>query len=65
MLACIRSLMVKCEFVGAYALVPDEFRIYYALFDVYIVKAFVFEVSMSISGFCLYASVYIGAVRPH
>ena len=31
--------MFKCEFVGADALVPNELIIYYALFDVYWVKA--------------------------
>ena len=41
--------MFKYEFVGAYALVPNELRIYYSLFDAYWVKAFVMEVSMSIS----------------
>ena len=43
--------MLKCEFVGADALVPDELRIYHALFDVHWVKAFVMEVSMSIGVF--------------
>ena len=47
----IRSLIFKCEYVGADELVPNELRIYYALFDVYWVKAFVIEVSMYISGF--------------
>ena len=56
MLEHIRSLIFKCEFVGAVALVPNELRIYYALFDVYWVRTFVVEVSMSISGFCIYAS---------
>ena len=63
MLEYIRSLILKCEFVGADALVPNELRIYYVLFDVYWVKTFVMEASMSISGFCIYASVYIGAVK--
>ena len=49
MLEYIRSLIFKCEFVGADALVPNELRIYYALFYVYLVKAFVMEVSMSIN----------------
>ena len=55
--------MLKCEFVGVNALVPNELRIYYALFDVYWANAFVVEVSMSISGFGIYASVHIGAVK--
>ena len=55
--------MLKCRFVLADALVPNELRIYYTPFDVYWVKAFVLEVSMSISGFCIYASVHIGAVK--
>ena len=55
--------MFKCEFIGADALVPNELRIYYALVGVYWVRAFVVEVSMSISGFCIYASVYIGAAK--
>ena len=55
--------MFKCEFVGADALVPNELRIYYCLLYVYWVKAFVMEVSMSISGNCIYASVYIGTVK--
>ena len=55
--------MLKCEFVGADALLPNELRIYYALFDVYCVKDFVMEVSMSISGFFVHASVNIGAVK--
>ena len=38
-------------------LVLNEWRICYALFDVYWVKAFVMEVFMYISGFCIYASV--------
>ena len=59
----IRSLMFKYEFVGEDAIVPSELRIYYTLFDVYLVRAFMMEVSMSISGFCIYASVYIGAVK--
>ena len=59
----IRSLIFKCEFVGEDALVPNELRIYYAPFNVYWVKTFVLEVSMSISGFCIYASVYIGAIK--
>ena len=63
MLEYIRSFIFKCEFVGADALVPIELRIYYSLFYVYWVKAFVIEVSMSISGFCIYASVCIGAVK--
>ena len=63
MLEYIRSLIFKCEFVGANALVPNEFRIYYALFDVHWVKTYVMEVSISISGFCIYVSVYIGAVE--
>ena len=41
--------MFKCEFVGADALAPNELRIYYALFYVYWVKAFVVQVSMCIS----------------
>ena len=63
MLEYIRSLIFKCEFVGADALAPNELRIYYTLYYVYWTKAFVMEVSMSISGVCLYASVYIGAVK--
>ena len=63
LLEYIRSLIFKCEFVGADALVPNELRIYYALFYVYLVKTFVMEVCMSISGFCIYASVYIGAAK--
>ena len=63
MLVYIRSLIFKCEFVGADALVRSELRTYYALFNVYWVKTFVLEVSMSISGFCIYASVYIGAIK--
>ena len=63
MLEYIRSLIFKREFVLANALVPNELRIYYTPFDVYLVKTFVLEVSMSISGFCIYASVYIGAVK--
>ena len=63
MLEYIGSLIFKCKFVGANALVPNELRIYYALFDVYWVKTFVMELSISISGFCMYASVYIGAVK--
>ena len=63
MLEHIRSLILKFEFVGADALVPNELRIYYALFYVYWVKTFVMEISISISGFCIYASVYIGAVK--
>ena len=55
--------MFKCEFVGANALVRNELRIYYTLFIVYWVKCFLMEVSMSISEFCTYASVYIGAVK--
>ena len=55
--------MFKCKFVGADARVPNELRIYYTLLDVNWVKAFVMEVYMSISGFCIYASVYIGAVK--
>ena len=49
MLEYIRSFMFKCDFVGTDALVPNELRIYYALFYVYWVKAVVMEVSMSIS----------------
>ena len=45
--------MFKCEFVGANALVPNELRTYHTLFDVHWVKAYVMEVSMSISGFCI------------
>ena len=41
--------MFKCEFVRADALVPNELRICYSLFDVYWTKAFVMEVSMSIN----------------
>ena len=63
MLEYIRSLIFKCEFVGADALVPNELRIYYTLFYMCWVKTFVMEVSMSISGLCIYASVYIGAVK--
>ena len=63
MLLCIRNLMFKCRVVGADALVPNELRIYYALLDVCWVTAIVLEVSMSINGFCIYASVYIGAVK--
>ena len=55
--------MFKCEFVGADAFVPNELRIYYTLFYVHWVKAFVMEVSMSISGFCIYAGVYIGGIK--
>ena len=55
--------MLKCEFVGANALQPIQLRIYYALFDVYWVKTFVMEVSTFISGFCIYASACIGAVK--
>ena len=51
--------MLKCEFVGADALVPDELRLCYALFDMCWVKAFVMEVSSSISGLCIYTSVYV------
>ena len=65
MLEYIRSLIFKCEFVGANALVPNELGIYYTLFDAHLVKTFVMEVSMSISRFCIYASVYIGAVERH
>ena len=36
---------------------------YTILFDAYWVKAIVMEVSMSISGFCIYDSLYIGAVK--
>ena len=61
MLEYIRNMIFICEFVGVDALVPNELRIYYALFDVYCLKTFVIEVSMSISGFCIYASVHIGA----
>ena len=56
-------MIFKCEFVGSDALVPNELRIYYALFDVYWMKTFVMEASMSISRFCIYASVYIGSVK--
>ena len=59
----ITSLMFKCEFAGTDALVPNELRTYYTPFDVYWVKTLVMEVSMSISGFCIYASVHIGAVK--
>ena len=59
MLEYIRSLIFKCELVGVDVLVHNELRIYYALFYVYWVKVFVMEVSMSISGFCICASVYI------
>ena len=65
MLEYIRSLIFKCEFVGADALVPNELRTYYTLFEVYCVKTFVMEVSMSISGFCIYASVYICAIKQY
>ena len=63
MLQYIRSLIFKCEYVRADALVPYELRICYAILYVYLVKTFVMEASMSISGFCIYASVYIGAVK--
>ena len=63
MLEYIGSLIFKCEIVGADALVPNELRIFYAPFYVYWVKTFVMEASMSISGFYIYASVYIGAVK--
>ena len=43
--------------------VSNELTIYYSLFDVYWVKAFVMEASMSISRCCVYASVYIGAAK--
>ena len=62
MLEYIRSLIFKYEFVPANALVPNEFKKYYTLFYVYWVKPFVVEVFMSISGFCMYASVYIGVI---
>ena len=55
--------MSKYESVVADALVPNELRICYTLSDVHWVKAFVMEVFMSISGFCIYTSVYIGAVK--
>ena len=55
--------MFKCELVRAGALVPNALKIYYVLFYVYWVKALIMEVSMSISGLCTYASVYIGAVK--
>ena len=45
--------MFKCEFIGADALVPNEVRIYYALFYLYWVKSFAMEISMSISGVCI------------
>ena len=61
MLEYTRSFIFKCEFVGANALVPNELRTYYALIDVHWMKTFVAEVSIYISGFCVYASVYIGA----
>ena len=57
MLEYIISLMFKCEFLGADELVPNKLRIYYALFYVYWVKALELEVSMSISGFCIYTCV--------
>ena len=63
MLEYTRSLIFKFEFVEVNALVPKELRTYYALFDVHWVKTFVVEVSTSISGFCIYASVHIGAVE--
>ena len=56
--------MFKCEFVGADALVPDELRTYYTLYDVHWMKASVMEASMSITGICIHASVYIVAVKP-
>ena len=56
MLEYIRSLIFKCVFVGANALVPNKLRIYYTLFDVHWVKTSVMEVSMSISGFCMLAA---------
>ena len=46
MLEYIRNMIFKCEFVGVDALVPNDLRIYYALFDVYSMKTFVIEVSM-------------------
>ena len=63
MLEYLRSLVFRCEFVGADAHVPNELRIYYALLYVLWVKAFVLDVSMSISGFCIYASAYICVVK--
>ena len=62
MLEYIRSLKYKCEFIGVDVLVPNELRIYCTLFYMYWVKAFAMDVSMSISGFCICASLYIGAV---
>ena len=61
MLEYIKSLMFKFELIGADAHVHDELRIYY--FDVHLVKAFVMELSMSISGLRIYANVYIGAFK--
>ena len=55
--------MSKCEFDGADAPVPNGLKMYYSLFDVHLMKTFVIGVSMSISRFCVYASVYIGAVK--
>ena len=63
MMEYIRSLIFKCEFVIANALVPNELRICYTPFYVHWVKTLVAEVSMSIGGLCIYASVYIGAVE--
>ena len=63
MLEYIGCVIFKCEFVRANALVPNELSTYYALFYVYWVKTFVLEVSLSISEFCKYASVYIGAIK--
>ena len=48
MLEYIRSLIFKCEFVGADVPVPNELRIYYTLFYVYWAKTTVLEVSMYI-----------------
>ena len=55
--------MFNWKFVVSDALVANELSIHYALFDVFWVKAFVMEVSMYISGLCVYASVYFGAVK--
>ena len=63
MLEYVRSLIFKCEFIGADAFVRSELRTYHALFYVYYVKTFVLEVSMSISGFCIYAGVYFDAIK--
>ena len=62
MLEYTRSFIFKCEFVEVNALVPKELRTYYAPFDVHCMKIFVVEVSTSISGFCIYVCVHIGAV---